>query len=119
MRIAFARAGNSPIAACVRSGGISLIGSLVRKGSLVLFSGEIEGSLRLTCDRCAEEYEHRLNEPVELLISDGIFDTQGEEEQPLAVVEMSDGMIDMEAILASEVQSIICDYHRCKKCSAI
>ncbi|MDR3162277.1 MAG: DUF177 domain-containing protein [Helicobacteraceae bacterium] len=119
MRLSFTRVGDSPIAVMARNGGVSLEGFIVRKEGLVLLNGAIKGGLRLTCDRCANEYEHRLNESVELLISDGIFEPRKDEEQSLAVVEVSDGAIDIEAILESEIQSIVCDYHRCEKCGAI
>lgn len=80
---------------------------------LIMLNGHINGTLNVPCDICAENFDTILDEELEFLLSDGIFSGHDEDYD---VVESLTGMIDMNEILSSELESIRSDYHCCSKC---
>lgn len=95
------------------SGGVTLKGTLVfKERDLVLMKAHLGGTLTLSCDVCAEDFDTMLDDELELLLSDGVY--QGSTDN-LDVVEM-DGSIDMDELLHSEIELIRSDYHSCEAC---
>ena len=93
---------------------IKLSGEVFRKSSdLVLLKANLVGQISHVCDRCGEELNLEINEPLEILLSDGIY--KGEIDN-LDVVEFYGGVIDFNEILQSEVESVKSGYHYCGKC---
>lgn len=80
---------------------------------LIMLKGHINGTLSLPCDLCAENFDTILDEELEFLLSDGIFNGHDEDYD---VVESLTGMIDINEILSSELESIRSDYHCCPEC---
>ena len=116
MRIAFTRVSDQPIAVEAEYEGAKLAARLSKRDGFALLDGSLTGSLRLSCDVCDQEFNADLNEPVRLLISDGIYDrTNADDEPDDPIVEMS-GEIDLDEILAGEIAAFLCDYHRCESC---
>ena len=81
-----------------------------------MLKGNLNGSLKKSCDICAEEFELLLDEDVEFYISDGVYEDVDNIE--LDVVESLDGNADMEELLNSEVELIKSDYHSCESCQS-
>ncbi|GHV06655.1 hypothetical protein AGMMS50229_11840 [Campylobacterota bacterium] len=116
MRIAFARVSDQPIAIEAALDGAKLTATLSKRNGFVLLDGALTGSLRLSCVVCDQEYDADLDEPVRLLINDGIYDRKNTDDEPdEPIVEMS-GEIDLDEILAGEIAAFLCDYHRCESC---
>lgn len=123
MTLPFMRVGKTPLAVSEKfaEGETSVIldGKLEYFGNkLIKLTGTLKGSCMLACDRCAEEFIEKIDEPVELLISEGIYSRNEEEEEKLSwpVMEMQNDRVDLEEILQSELATFMCDYHRCTKC---
>ena len=99
---------------------VVLKGELFREKSLARFRGVVEGTLHRVCDSCGEEYDAPVSESLELLFSDGPFETSEQEREHgaemLDVIETEGGFIDMEKLLESEIQLILCEYHKCEIC---
>ena len=113
MNIPFRHIGNTPREFEINSEGITMKGTLVLKErNLISMKAHLSGKISLPCDICAEEFDTMLDDEVELLLSNGIFDGS---DDLLDVVEMSDP-IDMDALLHSEIELIRSDYHRCETC---
>jgi uncharacterized metal-binding protein YceD (DUF177 family) len=94
-------------------GNISLKGSLVRRDChLVLLNGELKGSINLRCDRCAYEFEEKIELPLNLTLTDRIIETKDD----LDIIEFLDGVIDIGFILQGEIISIQSSYHICAEC---
>ena len=89
-------------------------GTLVhKKGKIAQLNGRITGSISMPCDLCAENIERVLNEELFFYLSDGIISDNGDE---LDIVEITTPMIDMEELLASEIELIKSDYFCCSLC---
>jgi uncharacterized metal-binding protein YceD (DUF177 family) len=94
--------------------GVKLFGKVFRKSSdLVLLKADLVGEISHICDRCGEDLRLKINEPLEILLSDGVYNGEIDE---LDVVEFYDGYIYFDEILQSEIESIKSDYHYCSKC---
>jgi uncharacterized metal-binding protein YceD (DUF177 family) len=93
---------------------IKFSGKVFRKSSdLVLLKADLVGQISHTCDRCGDELNLEINEPLEILLSDGIY--KGEIDN-LDVVEFYGGVIDFNEILQSEVEAVKSGYYYCGKC---
>jgi uncharacterized metal-binding protein YceD (DUF177 family) len=114
MKIECRRIGKTPLEFRLENEGVEFIGTIVfQKGSLFYLNGHIGGSFNAPCDICAEPFDTILDEKIEILISDGVYEGMDE---ALDVVEVFDSVIDMEEILHSEIELIKCDYRRCVNC---
>ncbi len=78
-------------------------------------SGKISGETPHLCDRCGDEFLLCLNEDVEVMASDGLYEEPQEELDN--IIEFFDGFIDFEEIFISELEAIKSDYYYCKKCA--
>jgi len=83
-------------------------------GKLILLKAKLNGSLRKSCDICAEEFDLLVDEDVEFFISDGIY--KDDNSVDLDVVESLDESVNIEELLASEIELIKSDYHSCENC---
>jgi len=84
-----------------------------RSGGLILAKMQLSGSLELDCDVCAESFKRPVNEDVEILLSDGVYNGSNEN---LDVVEVTSSIIDLDDLLSAEIEYIRCDYNRCSEC---
>jgi len=82
--------------------------------SLVKIEAKLSGNIEVDCLRCAKIETLTLDEKLKLLLSDGIF--KDEEEEEFLVIEVENSLIDFDEIIQSELNSIKSDYHICKKC---
>jgi len=86
-------------------------------GKLILLKAKISGFLIKDCDICADEFKLSVDENVEFFICDGIYENAHDVE--LDIVEVLDGVVDMEELLGSEIELIKSDYHSCENCNKI
>ncbi len=84
----------------------------LNNSSLVEIDSTLSGRLNSLCDRCASEFNLKLNEKLDLKVYNGIY--KGDEE----VFEVED-VIDFKEILISEIELIKNDYHICNECKDI
>ena len=82
--------------------------------NLVSCKGRIVGKIAHNCDRCGEDINLKLDEDVNLILSDGIY--KDKEENLDDVVEFFDGFINLEELLTSEIEAFKSDYFYCEKC---
>ena len=80
--------------------------------NLVEINATLSGTISYNCDRCANEFDLKLNEELELKVYNGIY--KGKEE----VFEI-ENIIDFDEILMSEIELIKNDYHICNDCKNI
>jgi uncharacterized metal-binding protein YceD (DUF177 family) len=83
-------------------------------GKLILLKAKLNGKLTKSCDICAEKFELPVDEEVKFFISDGIYEDTNSIE--LDVVESLDESVNIEELLASEIELIKSDYHSCENC---
>ena len=114
MKVAFRKITKTPLDFELQSSEIIFKGYLeYHSGKLVLLKASLSGVLEKDCDTCAQTFPLKVDENVEFFLSDGIYD--GDEDE-LDVVESFDGFVDLEELLASEIELIKSDYHKCDSC---
>ena len=115
MKVVLRRVTKTPLDFEVKSDEITFKGYLeYHKGKLILLKAKLSGFIQKDCDVCAEEFKMPLDEDIEFLISDGIFEDDGSID--LDVVESFSGEVEIEELLHSEIELIKSDYHSCDKC---
>jgi uncharacterized metal-binding protein YceD (DUF177 family) len=93
--------------------GVRLEGTLAKSGYHRLrLEGNLEGQVELSCDRCGKSYQHDMNYPLNLTLSDEVIETKDD----LDIIEFIDGVIDLEFIVQSEIASVQNSYHYCDEC---
>jgi len=113
VKIVFDKIGQTKKPFALTVNGVTLEGTLAKRGyRRVRLEGELDGGVKLSCDRCGDEYQTDMNYPLHLTLSDEVIET----EDDLDIIEFIDGMIDLEFIVQSEISSIENSYHCCKKC---
>ncbi|MEA3374055.1 MAG: hypothetical protein U9Q62_10270 [Campylobacterota bacterium] len=113
MNIPFRRIGSTPQEFEVTQEDALLKGTLVfKKRNLIFMQAHLQGKVSVPCDICAEQFDIMLDDEVELLLSDGIYN--GSDEQ-FDIIEMDNG-IDTDALLHAEIELIRSDYHSCENC---
>ena len=83
-------------------------------GKLILLQAKLSGLLEKSCDICAQDFKLSVKEDIEFFLSDGIY--SGSDDIDFDVVESLNGMVDIEELLASEIELIKSDYHSCNNC---
>ena len=82
---------------------------------LVECKGVLKGVVAHNCDRCAEEFELKVDESVEVFAHEGFYkDKEGE--PLLNIVEFFDGYIDFTMLGQSELEAFRSGYHYCPNC---
>jgi len=114
MKIPFRRITADPQPFSLSKKGLNIEGTLRRyRSGLVLLEATMRGELVVDCYLCGESFAIMPDEKIELLISEGVFHGQDENYD---VVEMHEGVIDLDEIFDSEIALIESDYHACPNC---
>lgn len=114
MKIPFRRVTDDPQPFALDKNGLKVEGTLRKhRHGLVLLEAKLRGSLEVDCYRCGETFDIMPDEKVEFLIADGAYEGQDE---LYDVVEVYDGVIDLDEVFDSEIALIESDYHACGKC---
>jgi hypothetical protein len=96
---------------------VKFLGSFSRiSNKLVRITSQIEGNLDVECCKCGNSIGKVIDENLIFTVSDGILSTKDEREDEI-IIEIDDHIIDFEAILNSELESIKSDYYICDNCS--
>lgn len=113
MNIPFRRITKTPTEFETSSEGVTLKGSVVfKERNLALLQAELSGEIILTCDICAEDFATMLNEKIEMLVSDGVYNGFDE---TFDVIEIQE-TLDFDELIHSEIELIRSDYHSCENC---
>jgi len=81
-------------------------------GKLILLQAKLSGLLERSCDICAQDSKVSVDEEIEFFLSDGIYSGSDD----IDVVESLNGTVDIEELLASEIELIKSDYYSCDAC---
>ena len=115
MKISFAKIANNQMPFELGLDGVNFNGELKRiNQNLVSCKGKIAGKIAHNCDRCGEDINLKLDEDVNLILSDGIY--KDKEENLDDAVEFFDGFVNLEEVLTSEIEAFKSDYFYCDKC---
>lgn len=82
--------------------------------TLVKIDAILAGITTTNCSRCNAEEKININEKLDFLLSDGIYNNENHQE---IVIETNNGIIDFDEIIESELNSIKSDYYLCEECT--
>ena len=113
MKIFFEKIGTTPKPIAIEKEGIKLEGTLQKNGyRKILLETRLSGVVNLDCDRCGKNYDHSIDGPLKLTLSDAV----SEDKVDLDIIEFLDGTIDISYILEGEINAIRESYHYCDDC---
>ena len=114
MKIVFDKIGSTAKPFELSSKGIVFEGTLQKSGyHQVTLDAQMSGTLELSCDRCGNTYESKIDNKLQLKLSDLV----SEDKVDLDIIEFLDGEIDLSYILQSEINTFESTYHYCDKCN--
>lgn len=118
MKILLRKVGKTPIDFEVKSDEITFKGYLqYDTDKLILLNAKLSGKIKTECDVCAKDFMLEVDENIEFFISEGVYHNN-KEDSFLEVVEVYNSTLDLEELLASEVELLKNDYHICQECEA-
>lgn len=82
--------------------------------TLAKVEATLAGPASVDCCRCGLEYTIELNENLEFLLSNRVYEDDSELEN--LVIEIENDIIDFDELIESEISSIRSDYHICALC---
>jgi uncharacterized metal-binding protein YceD (DUF177 family) len=113
MKIVFDKVGSTAKPVELEVQGVKLEGILKKSGyHRVTLDATMNGSLKLDCDRCGQDFDYAVAVPLQLKLTDEV----SEDKDDLDIIEFLDGVIDVTYILESEINAIQSAYHYCDKC---
>ena len=113
MKIVFDKIGSTGKPIELSVDGVLLEGTLQKSGyHQVTLEANLKGTIELTCDRCGNTYDYKMDSKLRLKLSDLV----SEDKDDLDIIEFLDGKIDVLQILQSEIASIQSSYHYCDNC---
>ena len=119
MQIEFKKIPTTGVHFEVSLGDIAVVGNATKIDKIMVrVDGAMRGSVAHICDRCAAEFNLEVDEKVEVLACDGLYEDKSGEDL-LNIVEFFDGSINFDTILQSELEALRSDYHYCGGCEQI
>ena len=113
MKIEFDKVGHSSKSFHKKIDDVSIDGSLQKLGHhRVALEGDMRGHVAVKCDRCGVSYDYRVEQQLNLTLSNQIVESKDD----LDIIEFLDGKIDISFILQSEINTIKSEYHYCDDC---
>lgn len=115
MKIAFSKLSNSAYPFKLDLENMCFEGKIFKKDlNLALADFSMKGFVYRICDCCGSEFELRIDENIELFLSNGIF--KDKEHKLSDTMEFYDGNIDLMELALSELESFLSDYFYCENC---
>ncbi len=114
MEISFSKIKQTPIDINYSKDLVTIVGKLERLSSnSVKLNSTLNADVNLTCNRCGKEFNRDISENLELILSEGKYNSNDK----IDVIEFFDGKIDFDYIIDSEIELIKQDYNFCESCS--
>jgi len=86
----------------------------IKERNLAFCKINMNGKININCNTCGVDLKKNIDEEIEILIKNGIYDGFNEE---FDVVEVPDGTIDLNEIINSELELLRDEIEHCEKCS--
>lgn len=115
MKIAFSRINSTPYPFSLNLENMIFEGDMVKiNPKHVKLKATMKGFIDRLCDRCGADMELKLDEHIELMLSDGIFkDSQNELSD---TIELFDSQIDLIELALGELEAHLSGYFYCDSC---
>jgi uncharacterized metal-binding protein YceD (DUF177 family) len=83
---------------------------------LAKIESNVTGDCEVDCCKCGQPFTVKLDEKLDLLVSDGIYSSENKDEEDVVIIEVEDHIVDFDEILNSELESFKSEYFVCAKC---
>ncbi|MDO4673810.1 hypothetical protein [Campylobacter sp.] len=118
MKIAFSKINSAPYPFNLNLDNVIFEGDMVRiNPKHVKLKATMQGFVDRPCDRCGLDMKLKLDENIELLLSDGIFKDFKNELSD--TIEFFDSQIDLAELAFGELEVHLSDYFYCDVCGKI
>lgn len=84
---------------------------------LAKVDAKFSGNCDVECCKCGKSFNIELDEKLNLLLSDGIYESNNDEDDEKIIIEVEDHIVDFEEILQSEIESLRSEYYICDDCT--
>lgn len=116
MKIEFRKAPTTAKEFSTSFASVKLEGTFCKISSLLIkVDANLTGITNVNCCRCGDEETITVDEKIDFLLSDGIYNDKESED---LVIEVENHTIDFDEIIESEIASLGSDYYICQKCSS-
>jgi len=96
---------------------VKFLGTFSKMSSkLAKINANLSGNCDVDCCRCGTNVIVNLDENIDFLVSDGIYESTQNDDEEFVIVEVQDHMLDFDEVLHSEMESLKSEYHVCDKC---
>ena len=113
MEISFLKIKQNPIELNYSKDSTSIVGEIERiSRDCVKLNSTFSSEVTLICNRCGKEYKDKITYPLELILSEGRYNSNDK----IDVVEFFEKKIDFDYIANSEIASIQESYNYCDSC---
>ena len=115
MKIEFKKVPSTEKSFNFETNSVNLEGTFCRMSAkLIKIDAKLSGNINVDCCLCGKSFDHKLNDNLIVLVSQGFYDSETEHE--LDIIEVDGDFLDFEEILQSEIESIKSDYLACSDC---
>jgi len=115
MKINFSKITKTPTDFKINLDDLAVEGEVVyTKYALADLKATLTGLLEVDCVSCGETFKEKLDETLELTLSDGIYTATNETLED--VIEIENSIVNFDELFQSEIELIKNDYHRCESC---
>ena len=101
----------------INSDSVKFLGTFSKMSSkLAKIDGTLSGSCEVDCCKCGVSFTNDLDEKTEFIASDGIFNSENQDNEEFVIIEIDDHILDFNEILQSEIESLKSEYYICDTC---
>ena len=100
----------------ISSDSVKFLGNFSKISSkLAKINANLNGSCVVDCCKCGQFITTNLDENINFLVSDGVYDSIQKDEE-LVIIEVENHFMNFDDILHSEIESLKSEYHMCDTC---
>jgi len=101
----------------ISSNSVKFLGTFSKISSkLAKINANLSGDCPVDCCKCGKEMTITLDENINFLVSDGIYESAQNDDEEFVIVEVQDHFLDLNEILHSEIESLKFEYYICDTC---
>jgi hypothetical protein len=99
------------------SNSVKFLGTFSKMSSkLAKINANLNGQCDVDCCKCGDNIVVNLDEKIDFLVSDGIYESVQNDDEEFVIIEVQDHILDFDEVLHSEIESLKSEYHVCENC---
>jgi hypothetical protein len=94
------------------SNSVKFLGTFSKMSSkLAKINANLNGQCDVDCCKCGDNIVVNLDEKIDFLVSDGIYESVQNDDEEFVIIEVQDHILDFDEVLHSEIESLKSEYH--------